>query len=355
MNENGSMFTKQHHVSCMAHVLNLVVQRGLKELGNPSLTSEYSEVEDDEGCDEDVLEVSSKKAFGKILRRLRKLVLMANSTPQRIRQYKELCEKHKMSNKNLLVTDVRMRWNLTYDMIIAAWEKRKVLNAMATTCQEDGKELFFVTSQEWELLKIFADELLAFREATEIVCKSKSITSPNDTSIFDLLLNQLNTLIAVLENPSEDVVGRSMSIEQSMALKGAYNVMKAKLLKYESQVKRKPIFPIATMFDPSLKLEYIPMDEKEYIMQHLKNLLQLMPAPPTSSTCTQGETLLSSSTACSKMMVELIKRKRKRNINILLERPISNEIFDYLHDSQVEGSHLDALQWWCKIGSEKYP
>ena len=42
-------------------------------------------------------------------------------------------------------------------------------------------------------------------------------------------------------------------------------------------------------------------------------------------------------------------------MNILLERPIYDEIFDYLHNSQVEGSHLDALQWWCKIGSEKYP
>ena len=66
LNENGLMFTKQHHVTCMAHVL----QGGLKELGNPSLTSEYLEGEDDEGCHEDVLEVSSKKAFGKILRRL---------------------------------------------------------------------------------------------------------------------------------------------------------------------------------------------------------------------------------------------------------------------------------------------
>ena len=42
MNENGSMFTKKHHMPCMTHVLNLVVQRGLKELGNPFLTSEYS-------------------------------------------------------------------------------------------------------------------------------------------------------------------------------------------------------------------------------------------------------------------------------------------------------------------------
>ena len=58
-------------------------------------------------------------------------------------------------------------------------------------------------------------------------------------------------------------------------------MMKLKLLKYESQVKRKPIFLIATMLDRSLKLEYIPMDEQEYIMQHLKNFLQLMLAPPT--------------------------------------------------------------------------
>ena len=68
---------------------------------------------------------------------------MENNTPQRIRQYKELCEKHKMSNKNLLITDIPTRWNLTYDVIIAAWEKRKVLNTMATTCQKDGKEHFF--------------------------------------------------------------------------------------------------------------------------------------------------------------------------------------------------------------------
>ena len=54
-------------------------------------------------------------------------------------------------------------------------------------------------------------------------------------------------------------------------------------------------------------------------------------------------------------MVELMKRKRKKNIKILLEKPISDEIFDYLHNSHVECSHLDALQWWCKIGSEKYP
>ena len=39
--------------------------------------------------------------------------------------------------------------------------------------------------------------------------------------------------------------------------------MKKKLLKYEPKVKSKPIFPITTMLDPSLKLEYILTDEQE--------------------------------------------------------------------------------------------
>ena len=58
-------------------------------------------------------------------------------------------------------------------------------------------------------------------------------------------------------------MGRSMSIEQSMALKGAYTVIKTKLLKYEPQVKIKSIFPIAIMLDPSLKFEYILTNEQE--------------------------------------------------------------------------------------------
>ena len=109
------------------------------------------------------------------------------------------------------------------------------------------------------------------------------------------------------------------------------------------------------MVDSSLKLEYIPISEKVYITKIVKHLLQLMLALPTSSTCSESEPLFSTSTTCLKMMVNLMKYKRKKNINILLEKPISHEIFYYLHDSQVECSHLDALQWWCKIGSEKYP
>ena len=161
-----------------------------------------------------------------------------------------------MSNKNLLTIDFYICWKSTYVMIMTTWDKRKVLNVMATTCLKDCIGIYLIMSEEWDLLKILVDELLAFQEATEMFSQLRAITSPNVTSIFNLLLNQLNTPIISFSNPSQGVMGRTMSIEQSMTLKRAYNAMKAKLLKYEPHLKRNPIFPIAIILDPSLKLKF---------------------------------------------------------------------------------------------------
>ena len=95
-----------------------------------------------------------------------------------------------MPNKTIIVEDVRTRWNSTYDMIEAAWEKREVLKAMASDHLNTNKVNFLIEDDEWELLKMFADELLAFREATEVFSKSKSITLPNVSGLYGLLSQQ---------------------------------------------------------------------------------------------------------------------------------------------------------------------
>ena len=72
LRESGSTLTKQFHVPCIAHFLNLAIQGGLKELGNSSLTSLCSESEVDEECEEDDEEVTSQRPFRAILHQLRK-------------------------------------------------------------------------------------------------------------------------------------------------------------------------------------------------------------------------------------------------------------------------------------------
>ena len=75
LSEGGLKFTKQFHAPCMTHVLNLAIQGGLKELGNSSLTSLFSESEGDEECEEDEVEVTSQRPFGAILHHFEKLLL----------------------------------------------------------------------------------------------------------------------------------------------------------------------------------------------------------------------------------------------------------------------------------------
>ena len=60
LHESELTFTKQLYVPCMAHVLNLDVQGGLKELSNSSLTSLCSESEGDEECEEDDISYFTK-------------------------------------------------------------------------------------------------------------------------------------------------------------------------------------------------------------------------------------------------------------------------------------------------------
>ena len=109
---SSSRFTKNYLIPCMAHVLNLSVQRGLKELGNDD---SYSNSEDDDKHVEG-LEAISQRPFGEILHRLRKLMIAVNHSPKRIHHYKNLCDELAMSNKNIIVEDVQTRWDSTYDM-----------------------------------------------------------------------------------------------------------------------------------------------------------------------------------------------------------------------------------------------
>ena len=67
-----------------------------------------------------------------------------------------------------------------------------------------------------------------------------------------------------------------MSNDQEKVLRRAYTSMKEKLLKYEMQVRRKPMFPIATVLDPRLKLEHIPRGEQQFDMKTLLNMLEII-------------------------------------------------------------------------------
>ena len=118
---SSSRFTENYLTPCMTHVLNLAIQRGLKQFDNDESNSDS---EDDDKHVEG-LEAISQKPFGEILHRLRKILGIFNHSPKRIHRYKNFCDELEMSNKNIIVEDVQTWWNLTYDMIESAWKKKR--------------------------------------------------------------------------------------------------------------------------------------------------------------------------------------------------------------------------------------
>ena len=137
-------FTKNYLTPCTTHVPNLAMQRGLKKLGNDE---SYSDNEDDDKHIEG-LEAISQKPFGEILHRLRKLVITNNHSHKRIHHYKKLCDELEMPNKNIIVEDIRTKWNSTYDMIKAAWEKREVSKVMVSDHLKANKANFLIEDKE---------------------------------------------------------------------------------------------------------------------------------------------------------------------------------------------------------------
>jgi hypothetical protein len=71
---------------CIAHIINLVVQDGLKEM-NMSIT------------------------------RVRGAVKYVKQTPKRLQKFKECVAMEKINSKTLLCLDVSTRWNSTYLML----------------------------------------------------------------------------------------------------------------------------------------------------------------------------------------------------------------------------------------------
>ena len=69
-------------------------------------------------------------------------------------------------------------------------------------------------------LKMLADELLAFCEATQVFSKSRSIRSPNVLGLYELLVEKLDTLIFELDHHLQDFIGPKKSKGSKMHIHG---------------------------------------------------------------------------------------------------------------------------------------
>ncbi|XP_041999850.1 zinc finger BED domain-containing protein RICESLEEPER 2-like [Salvia splendens] len=333
------------HMRCIAHIFNLVVQKGLKEIG-PSV------------------------------KKIKNAVRFIRHSSTRLGKFKECCELEKISSKSMLCLDVATRWNSTFFMLEAAttFEKafyrfelidlsykkdlevrHKDLEVDDDDEDEDADEdkVHGVPKEEdWRKAKLMLNFLRIFYEATNRISRSLCVTS-------NLFLHEIYKVHALLKAFIE-----GDDFELSIMAKK----MKEKFDKYWGNPRKmnKLIF-MAVVVDPRYKLKLVKLvlahmydeelansfgnegeaelvnmcgDYKQSIVQQNVGHAELkLNATPDDNDVLKN---------AMKMVSSLCETFHQRHDEV-------NDVHKYLmEDIESGGSKFDLLDWW-KSNEYKYP
>ena len=114
------------------------------------------------------------------------------------------------------------------------------------------------------------------------------------------------------------------------------------------------MFSIATVLDPRFKLGLIPHGEHNFFMENLLNMLESVRPIQASTSTPIDDVLASLSHKRSKVMMQFMERQLNR-YTAVEEKSVQTEMEEYLREPCIDFLHANSLQWWRKIGSNKYP
>lgn len=202
------------HMRCCAHILNLVVNDGLREL-NDSIAS------------------------------IRNAVRFVRSSPQRLAKFRECIEFANIPSNKLVPLDVPTRWNSTYIMLEAA-EKFQV--AFDKLEFEDSSYLDYFggagppTSEHWVNARFLVNFLKIFYDATKVFSSSLHVT--------------IHTAFHQLAIVSSEIRKSSMDGNSDVRARGVE--MKKKYDKYwGNALNINQLLYFGVIVDPRFKMKYI--------------------------------------------------------------------------------------------------
>ncbi|XP_050915672.1 zinc finger BED domain-containing protein RICESLEEPER 2-like [Lathyrus oleraceus] len=212
---NGMMGDgKCFHMRCAAHILNLVVNEGLKDK-HLSITN------------------------------VRDAVRFVKSSPHRAAKFKECIEFAGITCKKLVCLDVSTRWNATYLMLEAAEKFQAAFDKHEY--EESSYREFFgkgspPSSDDWDIVRAFISFLKLFYEATNVFSTSQSVSLH---SVF----HQVSAMYCELKQATMNLNGVFASVGGDMMEK--YNRY------WGCATKMNKLIYFGIILDPRYKLSYI--------------------------------------------------------------------------------------------------
>ncbi|KAJ9553189.1 hypothetical protein OSB04_017234 [Centaurea solstitialis] len=282
------------HMRCIAHILNLVVQDGLK-----------------------LADASVKK--------IRDCVRWVRGSPSRLHKFKEFAELLEVEEKSSLCLDVPTRWNSTYMMLRTAIAYKGVFDMYMSSDNMLALVVGSVPSNsDWLSVESLVVFLKTFYDMTIRISGSLYVTSNS----FLSEISDLNcTIDDMLQSMSE--IQKVEYIEDLM-----------KQMYGESQGKscfKKVKSKLTMLFE-----EYV----STYSESIPSTTSTMMPPPPP----VQSENV-PVGRAQSRLKTQLKKQKMESGASLNKK----SELEVYLNESTIDDTDdFDILRWW-KVNSERFP
>jgi hypothetical protein len=346
---------KYLHMRCAAHIVNLIVQDGLKEVDTS-------------------------------IKRVRAAVRFIKNSPSRLVKFKECAALEKVDSKAFLSLDVCTRWNSTHDMLAAACTYEKAFTRYA---EEDPYFTIDLLSDkgndkgpgvpddhDWENARKMAEFLGHFAEITKRVSASLTVTAHN----FFHEIGEVNILVQnwlKSGDPIQAAMGKRMKEKYDKYWGQWHENLEVQNDNGRGKGKEKEkeninmLIFVAVVLDPRYKLsEYVELAVEEMYGQSTgekiwsalsKCLHDLFEEYRSIYSATSDVTPPTSDSPKAKqsgarMMKSVVAKKmRLNNGTSSCSRGCRTELDKYLaEECEEDDKKFDILVWW-KGQSSRFP
>uniref|UniRef100_A0A6N2KMT4 BED-type domain-containing protein n=1 Tax=Salix viminalis TaxID=40686 RepID=A0A6N2KMT4_SALVM len=310
------------HVRCCAHIVNLIVSDGLKEI-NASVV------------------------------KIRNAVRFVRSSPARLLAFKKCAEKLHIECKKLLCLDCATRWNSTYLMLDAAERFEKVFVRLGESdtrymgyfleVDQKGnkKNIGPPGSEDWENGRILVKFLKIFYTVTLKFSGSLHVTS---NSFFNELIYMHTNLLKLCKSRDDVLSGMAMKM----------------MLKFEKywgyDANQNFILYVANVLDPRFKLKYVKFCFGELHDHHKAQDLKQRYRANKVNEVDNRHIHDVNDMDCNEIEVgDNTFARFKRHLQEEDSVENKNEVERYLNDGceDLDDDKLDILGWW-KVNASKY-
>nr|XP_043626184.1 zinc finger BED domain-containing protein RICESLEEPER 2-like [Erigeron canadensis] len=333
---NHCLLTGQYtHIRCVAHILNLVVQDGIKKVG-------------------------------KSIEKIRYAVRWIRQSGLRIKKFAEYAKIVKCDTTKNLIRDVPTRWNSTYNMLEVAQAYENTFQRYNLLDSEFGKDMTeagfeMLTRDDWANARKLCHFLEIFYHVTLKVSGTHYVTS---NTCMDDIASIRTHLNEALNDPSEVELCQIASAMKPKFDKYFGDVKKMNLLLYLSLIldprNKKPYWGILLDDHYGMDGAEVVSEKKTYILEATGTLYNeyVRLHSPCSSSTTGSST---SSTILGKRSNPDVMEAKAPTRNKLREKMKTNtiesisELQKYLDESlEDDSSMFDILAWW-KVNSPRFP